>query len=178
MMYGDQRHPKGQSHRFGKIDPHQHRPDQAGRIADRHGIDILFGKPRILQCLVRQPGNGLHMLSGSDFRYYPAIDGMHIHLGGNGVRKDFSAVSDHRHSSLVAGGLKGQNVHPITLFLLLCAIFSILPTIQAPDGSPLRVPAEAGCTSPYVRPKNSWHRYPGAWTLPFGRRSLRPDKYT
>ena len=107
VMDRDQGHPKGQGGRLGEVHPHQHRSNEAGGIAHRHGVNVPLGQPGIGKGLVRQSGNGLHVLPGGDLGHYAAIQGVHIHLGGNGVGQHHTAVPDHRCGSLVTGGFKG-----------------------------------------------------------------------
>ncbi len=77
----------------------------------RHGADVRPPAARLLQRLLRQRGNDLHMLPGGDLRHHAAVEGVHIRLGGDDVGEDLPPVLHHRRGGLVAGGLKGQDLH-------------------------------------------------------------------
>ena len=111
VVHRDQGNPQGVGGGLGEADPHQHRADEARGIRHRHGVDVLPGQARIPQSLIRQTGNGLHMLAGGDLRHHAAVQGVHVRLGQDGVRQHRPPVPHHRRGSLVAGGFKGQNVH-------------------------------------------------------------------
>ena len=107
----DQRHVQRIGHGLGEADPHQHGADETGGIGDGHGVHVALGEPGIGQRLIRQTGNGLHVLAGGDLRHYAAVESVHIRLREDGVGEDRASVPHHGHGGLVAGGFKGQNVH-------------------------------------------------------------------
>ena len=111
VMHGNQRYPQTVGHALGKTHRHQHGADKAGGVGHRHGVDVLFRKPRMGKSLIREARNGLHMLAGGDLRHHAAVEGVHIRLRKNGVGQHSPAVPHHRHGGLVAGGFKGQYVH-------------------------------------------------------------------
>jgi hypothetical protein len=117
MVHRDQRYPQSIGRRFGEVDPHQQRTDEAGGVGDRHGVDVRPGQPRPGQGLVGQAGDGLHVLAGGDLRHHAAVDGVHIRLGGNHIGQHGAAVPHHRRRSLVTRGFKGQDIHPNQSFL-------------------------------------------------------------
>ena len=106
MVHRDQRHAHRIGGRFGKADTYQHRADESRRVGDGHGVDVLFGQSGVRQRLVRQGGNGLHVLAGGDLRHHTAVEGVHIRLGQYGVGQQRPPVPDHSHRRLVAGGLE------------------------------------------------------------------------
>ena len=107
MMDGDQGDSQGKGRRLGKAEAHQHRADQAGGIGHRYGVNIGAGAAGADQGLFRQGGDGLHMLAGGNLRNHAAVQGMEIHLGGDGVGQHMPSVLHHRNGGLVAGGFKG-----------------------------------------------------------------------
>ena len=111
MVDGDQRHAQRVGGGFGKGHPHQHRADETGGIRHRHGVHILFGQPRVGKRLVRQGGDGLHVLAGGDLRHHAAVQGVHIRLRQNSIGQYLPSVPHHRHRRLVTGGFESQNVH-------------------------------------------------------------------
>ena len=63
VMHRDQRHPQAVGHTFGKAHCHQHRPDKPRGVGHGHRVNIPFGQARIAEGLIRQAGNGLHVLA-------------------------------------------------------------------------------------------------------------------
>ena len=63
MVDGDQRHPQGVGRRLGEVHPHQQGADEAGGVGDGHRVDVSAGESRLLQGLIRQAGDGLHVLA-------------------------------------------------------------------------------------------------------------------
>ena len=47
------------------------------------------------------------MLPRGDLRHHPAVDGVHVRLGQDGVAEDMPSIPDYRDGGLVAGGFKG-----------------------------------------------------------------------
>ncbi|MPN60921.1 hypothetical protein SDC9_208654 [bioreactor metagenome] len=64
-----------------------------------------------MQRFVGQTGDGLHMLPGGDLGHHPAVDGVHVCLGGDTVAKYGPPIPDYGGGGLVAGGFKSQNIH-------------------------------------------------------------------
>ena len=121
VVHRDQGHPQGVGHGFGEAQAHQHRADEARGIGHRHRVDILAGAARLPESLLRQGGDGLHVLAGGDLRHHAAVEGVEVRLGGDGVGEDGAAILHHGHGRLVAGGFKGQDLHVFTLLSLTAA---------------------------------------------------------
>ena len=107
VVDGDEGQVQGQRRPLGEVDPHQHRPDEAGGVGDGDGVQVTFGQPGVEDGLVRQPGNCLHMLPGGDLRHHAAVDGVHLDLGGHAAGQHRPPVPDHGGGGVVAGGLNG-----------------------------------------------------------------------
>ena len=111
MVDRNQRDMEHRGGRLGKIDPHKHRADQAGRVGDGDRIDLAPRDAGLLQRALREQRDGLHMAAGGDFGDDPAVDSMQIGLRENLIAEDFPPVPDHGHGCLVAGGFKSKNIH-------------------------------------------------------------------
>ena len=98
---------QSQGRALGEVHPHQQCADEPGAVGHRHRVDLGLAEPRVRQGLVRQSGNGLHVLAGGDLRHHAAVDGVHVRLGQDGVAEDLPSVPDHRRRRLVAGGFNG-----------------------------------------------------------------------
>ena len=111
VVHRDQRHAQSVGGGLGKADAHQYRADKPRRIGDGHRVDVRLRQPRVGERLVRQGGDGLHVLAGGHLRHHAAVQRVHICLGQYGVGQHLPSVPYYRHRRLVAGGLKRQNVH-------------------------------------------------------------------
>ena len=100
----DQRHAQRIGHGLGEADPHQHGADEAGGIGDGHGVHVALGEPGIGQRLIRQTGNGLHVLAGGDLRHHAAVQRLFLHAGGDDVAQQLPSVLHKGCGGLVAGG--------------------------------------------------------------------------
>ena len=105
-MHRDQGDPQAKGHRLGKAEAHQHRADEAGGIAGRHGVDVLTGTSCLLQSLFRQGRDALHMLAGGNLRHHAAIQSMKVRLRRNGIGQHLAAILHHRHGGLIASRFK------------------------------------------------------------------------
>ena len=65
---------------LGKVDPHQHRADQARGKGDGHRVQVSAGKLRRGQRLLGQRDDGLHVFARGDFRHHAAIELVHFNL--------------------------------------------------------------------------------------------------
>ncbi len=107
VVDGDQRHSQPEGGGLGEGHPHQQGPDQAGGVSDRYGVNVRLGNARLPEGLVRQAGDGLHMLAGGNFRHHAAINGVHVRRGGDDGGQHRPAVLNDGGGSLIAGGFKG-----------------------------------------------------------------------
>ena len=111
MVYGD----KGQIQRIGhglrEAHAYEYRTDQARRIGYRDGVNLPFCQARVRERLLRQTGDGLHMLARGDLRHDAAIECVHVRLRQNRVREHRPSVAHDGDRRLIAGGFKSQNVH-------------------------------------------------------------------
>ena len=107
VVDGDQGHPQGAGRRLGEVHPHQHRPDEAGGVGDGDGVQVLPAQPGVGQGPLGQGDDGLHVLPGGDLGDHPAVEGVHLDLGGDAAGQHRPAVLHHRRRRLVAGGLDG-----------------------------------------------------------------------
>ena len=117
----DQRHIQGQSRRLGKVDSHQHRPDQARRVGHSHGVQIASAQAGGFQSLIRQAVDGLDMLPGGNFRHHTAIELVQLHLRRDAVGQHPAPVLHNGHGRFVTGGFHRQNFHSSHSFLSIRA---------------------------------------------------------
>ena len=111
MVDRDQRHAQRERGSLGEVHAHQHRADEAGSIAHRHGVDVLPSDPRSLERALGQQRDGLDMAARRDLRHDAAVHRVQIGLGKDLIAQDLSAVLDDGHGGLVAGGFKGKYFH-------------------------------------------------------------------
>ena len=74
---------------------------------DGNGIDVVQRHVCLRECFTGQSADRFRVTAGCDFRHHTAIDPVQLHLGGNAVAEDFSAIPDDGYGSLVAGGFNG-----------------------------------------------------------------------
>ena len=103
MMHRNQGYAQRKGHGLGKGEAHQHRTDQARRIGNCNGVNILALQICLLQSLIRKGVNGLNMFSGRDLRYNTAIDPVKIYLRCNAIRKYLSSIRNNSNSRFVTG---------------------------------------------------------------------------
>ncbi len=99
---------------FGEGHAHHKRPHQAGRIGDRHGVQIAPPQRRqarrgrgALQTVVADAADGLDVLAAGNFRHHAAETRMEINLGGHHIREQRALAVDNGCRRLVAGRLDG-----------------------------------------------------------------------
>ena len=149
VVHRDQGHPQGKGHRLGEAEAHQHRADEPRGIGHCHRVDVGLLTARLPQSLVRQGGNGLHMLAGGDLRHHAAVQGVEVRLGGDGIGQDRAPVLHHGHRCLVAGGLKGQNFHDLSL-----SFPSLLPGYSLAR-RPIWIKGDADISAEFIRRKGT-----------------------
>ena len=103
MVHGDQRHVQRRGAGLGEVYADEYRPDQARRVGDGHGVDILFFDPGSLDGALRQDRDGLYMAAGRDLRHDAAIDRMQGRLGEDLIGQYLPAVLHDGDGSLVTG---------------------------------------------------------------------------
>ncbi len=108
VVHRDQRHAQRRGAGLGKVDPHQHRADEAGGIGHGDGVDVLFLDPGRLDGAPGQDGDSLHMAAGGDLRHDAAVDRVQRRLGEDLIGEHLPAVLDDGDGGLVTGGFKGK----------------------------------------------------------------------
>ena len=93
----------------------EQRADQAGRVGDGDGVDIVPGAISIRQSFFDDRVNNLQMAAGGNFRDDAAVFSMDIDLGIDHIRKQAFAVFNDRRRCLIAAGLDSQNPHLLLL---------------------------------------------------------------
>ena len=93
----------------------EQRADQAGRVGDSDGVDIIPGAAGIRQSLFNDRVNNLQMAAGGNFWDDAAVFGMDVDLGIDHIRKQAFAVFNDRRRCFVAAGLDSQNPHLLLL---------------------------------------------------------------
>ena len=111
MVHRDQRYPQSIGRRFGEVDPHQQRTDEAGRIGHGDGVQLAARQAGVLQRLLGKTVDGLNMLARGDLRHNAAVFAVQRDLRGDAVRQDASSVLHNGDGGLVAGGLNGKDPH-------------------------------------------------------------------
>lgn len=93
----------------------EQRADQAGRVGNGDGVDIVPGAISIRQGFFDDRVNDLQMAAGGNLRDDAAVFSVDVDLGIDHIRKQAFAVFNDRRRRFVAAGLDSQNPH---LFLL------------------------------------------------------------
>ena len=111
MMHGNERHVQRIGRGLGKVQPHEHRADEAGGVGRGHGVDVGFLNAGLFERLVGQRGDGLDVLARGDLRHNAAVERVQVCLRRDGVGEHFATVFDNGNGGLVAGGFKSENFH-------------------------------------------------------------------
>ena len=93
----------------------EQRADQAGRVGDGDGVDVVPGAISVRQGFFDDRVNDLQMAAGGDFRDDAAVFGMDVDLGIDHIRKHAFAVFNDRRRCFIAAGLDSQNPHLLLL---------------------------------------------------------------
>ena len=93
----------------------EQRADQAGRVGDGDGVDVVPGAISVRQGFFDDRVNNLQMAAGGDFRDDAAVFGVDVDLGIDHIRKQAFAVFNDRRRCFVAAGLDSQNPHLLLL---------------------------------------------------------------
>ena len=93
----------------------EQRADQAGRVGDGDGVDVVPGAISVRQSFFDDRVNNLQMAAGGDFRDDSAVFGMDVDLGIDHIRKQAFAVFNDRRRCFIAAGLDSQNPHLLLL---------------------------------------------------------------
>ena len=93
----------------------EQRADQAGRVGDGDGVDIVPGAISVRQSFFDDRVDNFQVAAGGNFRDDAAVFGVDVNLGIDHIRKQAFAVLNDRRRCFVAAGLDSQNPH---LFLL------------------------------------------------------------
>ena len=104
MVHRDQRLGGGQRQSLGKVDPHQHRADQAGGGGNGHGVGLPDRKTRLLQRSSSHAADGFGMAAGGDLRHHPAVQLVFLHLGMDHRGQNPSAVLYDSGGGLITAG--------------------------------------------------------------------------
>ena len=111
MVDGDKGLSGGQGEALCVVDPHEQRPDQAGRVGDGDGVQAAKGQLRFAHRFLHDLADVLAVPPGGDLRHNAAVFAVLLHLGGNDGGEDLPPVYDHRGGSLVAGAFDCQYFH-------------------------------------------------------------------
>ena len=117
---------------LGKVDPHQHRPDQARGKGDRHRVHLVDGAAGVGQGLVHRGTDVFTVPPAGNFGHHAAIESLFLDTGGDDVAFQHPAVLDQGGRRLVTGGFDSQYNHCSRLFLR--CIVSGLPARICPGG--------------------------------------------
>lgn len=93
----------------------EQRADQARRVGDGDGVDIVPGAISVRQGFFDDRVNDLQMAAGGDFRDDAAVFGVDVDLGIDHIRKQAFAVFNDRRRCFIAAGLDSQNPHLLLL---------------------------------------------------------------
>lgn len=93
----------------------EQRADQAGRIGDGDGVDVVPGAISVRQGFFDDRVDNFQVAAGSDFRDDAAVFGVDVDLGIDHIRKQAFAVFNDRRRCFIAAGLDSQNPHLLLL---------------------------------------------------------------
>ena len=96
---------------LGKVDPHQHRPDQAGGKGDGYRVHLVDGAAGVGQGLAHRGADVLAVAAAGDLGHHPAVEGLLLDAGGDDVAVQDAPVLDQGGRRLVTGGFDSQNDH-------------------------------------------------------------------
>ncbi len=93
----------------------EQRADQAGRVGDGDGVDIIPSTIGIRQSFFDDRVDNFQVAASGDFWDDAAVFGMDVDLGIDHIRKQAFAVFNDRRRCFVAAGLDSQNPHLLLL---------------------------------------------------------------
>ena len=93
----------------------EQRADQAGRVGNGDGVDIIPSTVGIRQSLFNDRVDNFQVAAGSDFRDDAAVFSVDVNLGIDHIRKQAFAVFNDRRRCFIAAGLDSQNPHLLLL---------------------------------------------------------------
>ncbi len=107
VMHADQGNPPGKGYRLGRRQPDQKRPDQPRTAGDGDPLDRRRATPpcsRASSTTTEWP----QVLARGQFRDHPAVAGMDIHLGGDDIGQDLTAVAHNGRGGFVTGCFEAE----------------------------------------------------------------------
>ena len=93
----------------------EQRADQAGRVGDGDGVDIIPSTIGIRQGFFNDRVDNFQVAAGGNFRDNAAVFSMDVNLGIDHIRKQAFAVFNDRRRCFIAAGLDSQNPHLLLL---------------------------------------------------------------
>ena len=102
VMRRDQRLACRQGQTLREVHAHQQRADQSGRVGDGDRIDVIERTIRRFDGFIHHADDRLRVPSGRDLWHNAAVELVLLHLRGDDIREDGSAVLHHSRGGLVA----------------------------------------------------------------------------
>ena len=93
----------------------EQRADQAGRVGDGDGVDVVPGAISVRQGFFDDRVDNFQVAAGGDFWDDAAVFGVDVDLGIDHIGKQAFAVFNDRRRCFVAAGLDSQNPHLLLL---------------------------------------------------------------
>jgi len=115
MMYFVERLIMNDGEGAGGESADEQRADQAGRVGNGDGVDIIPGAAGIRQSLFNDRVDNFQVAAGGNFWDNAAVFGMDVDLGIDHIRKQAFAVFNDRRRCFIAAGLDSQNPHLLLL---------------------------------------------------------------